>query len=161
LYLISVVSGASKNSDASVRLRLAKVDNLTLDVPETRTLGHARLQVFAPCIGRRYANRRNYDQRLGRHMAASTLSWWVERPLVTEAEVVAAALAAHGPEDADKFIEEVFWRIYFKGWLERHPQVWAKYCVGLQAVASPSLYDCGIGPPSGTRCGASAVSGVT
>jgi deoxyribodipyrimidine photo-lyase len=36
-------------------------------------------------------------------------------------------VAAHGPEAAAKFIEEVVWRGYFKGWLELRPQVWARY----------------------------------
>jgi deoxyribodipyrimidine photo-lyase len=26
-----------------------------------------------------------------------------------------------------KFIQEVFWRGYFKGWLEQHPSVWAHH----------------------------------
>nr|WP_245848523.1 FAD-binding domain-containing protein [Actibacterium ureilyticum] len=29
------------------------------------------------------------------------------------------------------FIQEVFWRGYFKGWLEQHPTVWASYRHGL------------------------------
>ncbi len=53
--------------------------------------------------------------------------------LVAEQEVVAAALTAHGPLAAEKFSEEVIWRGYFKGWLERRPQVWARYLDGLAA----------------------------
>ena len=82
-------------------------------------------------MGRRYTNGRNYDRGPGQHTAVSTLSPWVRRRLVTESEVVAAALAAHGPEAADKFIEEVIWRGYFKGWLERRPQVWESYRQGV------------------------------
>lgn len=63
----------------------------------------------------------------------SGLSPWIRRRLITEPEVVAAALAAHGPEAAEKFIEEVVWRGYFKGWLERRPQVWDMYRDGLAA----------------------------
>ena len=83
-------------------------------------------------MGRRYANGRNYDHGPGKHTAVSTLSPWVRRRLVTEAEIVAAALAAHGPEAAEKFIEEVFWRGYFKGSLELRPHVWTSFRVGLQ-----------------------------
>jgi deoxyribodipyrimidine photo-lyase len=50
---------------------------------------------------------------------------------VLEQEVVAAALAAHGPQESAKFIEEVFWRGYFKGWLEQRPAVWVQYREGL------------------------------
>lgn len=78
-------------------------------------------------MGRRYEAERNFDRGSGEHHAVSTLSPWLRRRLLTEAEVVAAAIAAHGPEAAQKFIEEVVWRGYFKGWLELRPQVWARY----------------------------------
>jgi deoxyribodipyrimidine photo-lyase len=84
-------------------------------------------------MGRRYANGRNYDHGPGKHKAVSTLSPYIRHRLVTEQEAVAAALAAHGPDTAEKFIEEVIWRGYFKGWLERRPQVWTSYRTGLEA----------------------------
>jgi deoxyribodipyrimidine photo-lyase len=52
----------------------------------------------------------------------------VRHRLVTEPELVAAALAAHGPAAARMFIQEVFWRSYWKGWLELRPGVWDAYC---------------------------------
>lgn len=104
-----------------------------LDRTATRAHGLSRLQAFSPAMGRRYTNGRNYDHGPGQHTAVSTLSPWIRRRLVTDAEVVAAALAAHGPEFADKFIEEVFWRGYFKGWMERRPQIWDSYRMGLQS----------------------------
>ena len=103
------------------------------DFIATRTHGLARMQAFVPAMGRRYANLRNYDHGPGKHTAVSLLSPWIRRRLVTELEVVTAALEAHGPEAAEKFVEEVIWRGYFKGWLERRPQVWSSYVEGLQA----------------------------
>jgi deoxyribodipyrimidine photo-lyase len=98
----------------------------------TRAEALTRLRAFTPAMGRRYANGRNHDLGPGRHKAVSGLSPWIRRRLVTEQEVVAAALAAHGPEAAGKFVEEVIWRGYFKGWLERRPQVWDSYRHGLE-----------------------------
>ena len=37
----------------------------------------------------------------------------------------------HGAEGAEKFIQEVIWRGYFKGWMERRPVVWDQYREGL------------------------------
>ncbi len=102
-----------------------------LDLAATREHGLIRLQAYAPAMGRRYASGRNYDHGPGKHAAVSMLSPWIRRRLVTETEVFAAALAAHGPEPAGKFIEEVIWRGYFKGWMERRPQVWDSYRKGL------------------------------
>lgn len=101
------------------------------DLPADRAAGLARLQAFLPRMGDRYTEGRNFDRGPGRHDEVSTLSPWIRRRLVTEAEVVAAALAAHGPEAASKFIEEVCWRGYFKGWLEHRPPVWDSYRAGL------------------------------
>ncbi|MDE3079859.1 MAG: deoxyribodipyrimidine photolyase, partial [Paracoccaceae bacterium] len=97
----------------------------------TRAAGEQILTAFTPRMGRRYANGRNYDRGPGAHRDVSMLSPYIRRRLVTEREVVAAALAAHGAEGAEKFVQEVIWRGYFKGWLERRPQVWAAYRDGL------------------------------
>lgn len=106
---------------------------MTQDFVPTRAHALAAMQAFVPAMGRRYANGRNYDHGPGRHKAVSVLSPYIRRRLITEQEVVAAALAAHGPEAAEKFVEEVVWRGYFKGWLERRPQVWDSYRRGLEA----------------------------
>ncbi len=106
---------------------------MALTFTPTRAAGLAAVQAFAPAMGRRYANGRNYDHGPGKHKAVSMLSPYVRRRLVTEQELVQVALAAHGPEGAEKFIEEVIWRGYFKGWLERRPQIWGSYRSGLQA----------------------------
>ena len=98
----------------------------------TRAEGERRLTAFTPRMGRRYANGRNTDHGPGEHKAVSALSPYIRRRLVLESEAAASALAAHGPEDAEKFVQEVIWRGYFKGWLERRPQVWESYRNGLE-----------------------------
>ncbi|MEI4260629.1 FAD-binding domain-containing protein [Roseovarius sp. D0-M9] len=98
----------------------------------TRAAGLAVMRDFIPAMGRRYANGRNHDRGPGHHKAVSTLSPYLRRRLVTEREVVTAAIDAHGFENAEKFVQEVIWRGYFKGWLERRPQVWDSYVAGLQ-----------------------------
>lgn len=98
----------------------------------TRAEGLHRLAAFVPRMGRRYANGRNYDRGAGAHRDVSCLSAHIRRRLISEHEVVAAALGAHGLQGAEKFIQEVLWRSYFKGWLERRPQVWAAYTAGLR-----------------------------
>ncbi len=74
-----------------------------------------------------------HDHGPGAHKAVSQLSPYIRRRFVLESDVVATALAAHGPDDAEKFVQEVIWRGYFKGWLERRPQVWTSYRQGLEA----------------------------
>ena len=104
-----------------------------IDWTATRAEGEKRLAAFTPRMGRRYATGRNTDNGPGAHKAVSVLSPYIRRRLVLESDVVAAAIASHGPEVAEKFVREVIWRGYFKGWLERRPQVWDSYRSGLDA----------------------------
>ncbi len=106
---------------------------MTPDFIATRAAGLARMQAFVPAMGQRYAIGRNYDHGPGHHDDVSRLSPYIRRRLVTEHEVASAAVTAHGPAGADRFIQEILWRGYFKGWLERRPQVWDSYVTGRDA----------------------------
>ncbi|MEM9425601.1 MAG: FAD-binding domain-containing protein [Pseudomonadota bacterium] len=97
----------------------------------TRDAALTEMAAFRSRMGRRYASGRNFDLGPGQHKAVSCLSPYVRRRLVLEEELVDIALAGHGLEGAEKFIQEVFWRGYFKGWLERRPSVWRAYRDGL------------------------------
>jgi deoxyribodipyrimidine photo-lyase len=100
---------------------------MTLPPEPTRAAALARLAAFAPAMGRAYAATRNHDHGPEERGNVSALSPHVRHRLVTEEELVAAALAAHAPSSCEKFVQEVFWRSYWKGWLELRPSVWADY----------------------------------
>lgn len=95
--------------------------------PPTRSAGLARLNAFAAKAGSAYAAGRNSDPGPGRPSAVSRLSPYVRYRMLTEAEIVSAVLARHGYPAAEKFIQEVLWRTYWKGWLEMRPSVWARF----------------------------------
>ncbi|MEM7666393.1 MAG: FAD-binding domain-containing protein [Pseudomonadota bacterium] len=97
----------------------------------SRKRGLDRLAEFLPFAGRAYANNRNHDdgpRENGSRMNVSQLSPWLHAGLLNEAEICEAVLSQHTPEAAEKFIAEVFWRIYFKGYLEQRPTIWRSYC---------------------------------
>ena len=96
-----------------------------------RAAGLDRLAHFLPRAGVAYAARRNED--LPGHPHVSGLSPWIRHRLVTEAEVITAT-RSHHPEGADKFLAEVWWRTYWKGWLELRPGIWVDYRQGLSAA---------------------------
>jgi deoxyribodipyrimidine photo-lyase len=93
----------------------------------SRRAGLQRLQDFLPGAGTRYARSRNFDLGPGRHANVSMLSPYLRHRLVVESEVLQTVLQHHSAGAAEKFIQEVFWRAYFKGWLERRPSVWTDY----------------------------------
>jgi deoxyribodipyrimidine photo-lyase len=105
-------------------------DSAAIDWMPTRTAGLRRLAAFVPLAGRDYGARRNYD--LPGHAGVSRLSPWLRHRLLTEREVLAAVLARHSPAAAWKFVQEVCWRTYWKGWLELRPAVWDDYLRGLR-----------------------------
>jgi deoxyribodipyrimidine photo-lyase len=114
--------------------------------PATRAGALARLADFVPRMGGHYAAGRNTDPSPGARRDVSRLSPAVRHRLVTEAELVVAALAAHGALASEKFVQEVFWRSYWKGFLELRPGLWDEYRRDLEqdsatVARSPALRD--------------------
>ena len=57
----------------------------------------------------------------------SLLSPYIRHRSLTEIEVLKSVLCYHSKKSSEKFVQEVFWRTYWKGWLEMRPTVWAAY----------------------------------
>jgi deoxyribodipyrimidine photo-lyase len=95
-----------------------------LDFLTTRAAALARLEEFLPAAGR-YAAERNYV-RPG-HENISRLSPWVQKRLLLESEIVAAARTRWSFPAVEKFVQEVYWRTYWKGWLEQRPAAWSRW----------------------------------
>lgn len=112
----------------------------------TREHALARLAEFLPAAGTTYAQRRNADDgpSASGRSNVSQLSPWLHAGVLGEAEVLEAVLAQHGPRAAEKFIAEVFWRIYFKGYLEQRPGVWDSYREGRDAALSAMEANAGL-----------------
>lgn len=127
---------------------------MTEIAPPSRAAALARLADFAPRMGRAYEAGRNHDPGPGARRDVSMLSPHVRHRLVTEGELVAAALKQHGPRAAEKFIQEVFWRSYWKGWLEMRPSVWTRYGQARDAAlaAPPPGYEAALRGQTGIEC---------
>ena len=100
----------------------------------TRDEALRRLHAFLPHAGRAYADNRNTDRGPDAERSVSALSPYLRYRLLTEHEVIGAVLDRHGPEKAEKFVSEVLWRTYFKGWLELHPTAWIRFLSDRDAV---------------------------
>jgi len=95
--------------------------------PSSRNIALEKLAQFAPRAGHLYTSGRNIDSGPDQLGAVSKLSPYVRRRLITESEIVATVLARHDLKTAQKLVEEVLWRTYWKGWLEMRPAVWARF----------------------------------
>ena len=121
----------------------------------TRAAGLRRLADMLPHFGLDYARRRNYVPGPGQPAITSGLSPWLRLRLLTEHEVIAAAQAAHGGT-AERFVQEVFWRTYYKGNLEQHPDAWHRLQAGAADAAERLARTPGL-----ARLHAQATQGVT
>ena len=124
--------------------------------PPTRSAALARLVNFVPRAGRAYAAERNADPGPGFKPNVSMLSPYLRHRILTEREVIAAVLEQHSPNQAEKFIQEVFWRTYWKGWLQMRPQVWRDFLAERDADRERVKANSGL-----TRALAEAESGRT
>jgi deoxyribodipyrimidine photo-lyase len=103
-----------------------------MDSRPTREEGLSRLRSFlerAPD----YARTRNYDRGPADRDNVSVLSPYLRHRLVTEEEVWEAVLGRHPFGRVEKFLQEVVWRTYWKGWLEQRPSVWDEWLSSLEA----------------------------
>lgn len=101
-----------------------------VDFTPTRSAGLARLDAFRARMGRHYASARNSDFGPQDRSNVSALSPWVRTRTLLERELAEAALQRFALSTAEKFVQEVCWRTYFKGWLEHRPSTWALYTQG-------------------------------
>jgi hypothetical protein len=100
--------------------------------PATRQAALERLDDFLGSASR-YAAERNYV--IPDHPNVSRLSAAIRHRLITEEEVVAMALRRHPFRAIEKWLQEVLWRGYWKGWLEVRPQVWESYRMSVGELA--------------------------
>jgi deoxyribodipyrimidine photo-lyase len=95
--------------------------------PASRNAALARLAQFIPGAGQNYAFGRNTDMGPEQPSAVSKLSPYLRYRMITEQEVVQTVLEQHSLTAAEKFIQEILWRTYWKGWLEMRPSVWTQF----------------------------------
>lgn len=108
---------------------------MTIRDDATSEAAQQQLTSFLPAV-RQYAAQRNYDRGPGRHDAVSRLSPYLTTRLISEQSVTQRVLNDHPYGAVDKFIQEVCWRTYWKGWLEMRPSVWTHYQENLAQQAA-------------------------
>ncbi len=142
----------TRGSTEDVERAIAGTDVSEMDVKDvapvfkaTREEALRRLEAFLPRAGRAYADNRNTDGGPDAERSVSALSPYLRYRLLTEREVITAVLDRHGPEKAEKFVSEVLWRNYFKGWLELHPAAWTRFLEERDTVREAIAHSSGLG----------------
>ena len=81
-----------------------------------------------------YSKLRNFDFGPEKRSNVSCLSPYITHGIINEQEVIHKALNKFSFSKNEKFIQEVLWRTYWKGWLELRPNVWTDYLAELNQI---------------------------
>ena len=81
-----------------------------------------------------YSKLRNFDFGPEKRSNVSCLSPYITHGIINEKEVIEKSLSKFSFSKNEKFIQEVLWRTYWKGWLELRPNVWSDYLIELNKI---------------------------
>ena len=81
-----------------------------------------------------YSKLRNFDFGPEKRSNISCLSPYITHGIINEIEVIKKSLGKFSFSKNEKFIQEVLWRTYWKGWLELRPNVWSDYLIELNKI---------------------------
>ena len=81
-----------------------------------------------------YSKLRNFDFGPSNRSNVSCLSPYITHGIINELEVINKSLKKFSFAKNEKFIQEVLWRVYWKGWLELRPDVWSDYLIELDKI---------------------------
>ena len=88
-----------------------------------------------------YNFKRNFDLGPKKRENVSCLSPYITHRLINEYETVKTVLKKYPYQKVEKYIQEVFWRVYWKGWLELRPKVWTDFVEDLKIIEDDEKLD--------------------
>ena len=89
----------------------------------------------------KYNFKRNFDLGPKKRENVSCLSPYITHRLINEYETVKIVLKKYPYQKVEKYIQEVFWRVYWKGWLELRPKVWTDFVEDLKIIEDDEKLD--------------------
>ena len=99
-----------------------------------------------------YSFKRNFDLGPKDKSNVSCLSPYISHRLITEYEVAKTVLAKFPLQKVEKYIQEIFWRVYWKGWLELRPQVWTDFIEDLKGLEEDKNYKIAVSGKTEIQC---------
>ena len=99
-----------------------------------------------------YSFKRNFDLGPKDKSNVSCLSPYISHRLITEYEVAKTVLSKFPYQKVEKYIQEIFWRVYWKGWLELRPQVWTDFIEDLKGFKEDDNYKKAINGETQIEC---------
>ena len=99
-----------------------------------------------------YSSKRNFDFGPKDRSNVSQMSPYISHRVLTEYDVIKRVLQKKTYRNVEKFIQEVFWRLYWRGWLESRPRVWDDFLGDLKSLEKNKHYYNAIEGLTGVEC---------
>ena len=100
----------------------------------SRTFAEKKLDSFIDNNLNEYSKLRNFDFGPNKRSNISCISPYVTHGVINEIEIIKKSLKKYSFVKNEKFIQEVLWRVYWKGWLELRPDVWTDFKYSLKKL---------------------------
>ena len=110
-----------------------------MNFPPSKSYSYDHLKNFINNHLKNYAYERNYDYGDNNRVNISCLSPYISHGVIQEKEILKQSLKKYPFEVIEKFIQEVLWRTYWKGWLELRPTLWNDYLKDLQDLENQKM----------------------
>ena len=105
-----------------------------MDLKATRASAIGNLEDFVENNLGEYSRLRNFDFGPNKRSNTSCLSPYITHGVINETEVIKKSLDKFSFSKNEKFIQEVLWRTYWKGWMELRSGVWDDYLIDLKRI---------------------------
>jgi deoxyribodipyrimidine photo-lyase len=99
-----------------------------------------------------YSSKRNYDFGPTERKNVSCLSPYISHRLIDEYEISKKVLSKYPYQKVEKYIQEIYWRVYWKGWLELRPKVWDDFTEDLNTIEESENYYLAINGQTKIEC---------
>ena len=114
--------------------------------------GVSKLDYFIGNNLQNYSRDRNFDFGPDNRNNISLLSPYISHRTLFEYDIVKSCLKKYKVDKVEKFIQEIFWRVYWKGWLELRPEVWTDFCDSYLSIEQSKYYKKALDGKTGIRC---------
>ena len=98
----------------------------------SRAFALEKLEIFIEKNLKDYSKLRNFDYGPEKRTNVSCLSPYISHGIISEVEILRKSLKKFSFVKNEKFIQEILWRTYWKGWLELRPNIWKDYLEDLK-----------------------------
>ncbi len=95
-------------------------------IPKTKSKLIKDIKEFSETALLNYSSKRSFDYGTP-HNNVSKLSPYIKTRFISEYEILQIVLKRNKLIDIEKYVEEIFWRTYWRGWLESHPWIYKQY----------------------------------